>query len=83
MNEERALTAVSIAGRAALRCCAGKQCFPSKKNATARVRTLPQDPNRGPWGAYKCPNCHRWHIGHSRVWTEFPPGREQEWREQD
>ena len=42
------------------RMCAGKIAYPSKKNASAKVRQL-----GGTLGAYKCPGCHRWHIGHS------------------
>ena len=41
------------------RACDTKKKFPSKKNAAARARLI-----GGTMGAYKCPLCKGWHLGH-------------------
>ena len=43
------------------RACVGKVRFPSRKNAEGRARAIADG-----MVSYKCPLCHRWHIGHAR-----------------
>jgi hypothetical protein len=70
MNEQRRTELEAGTPYTLQRACQGKTRFPSKKNAAARARAL-----GGEWSGYRCPRCHHWHIGHNRVWTEFPPER--------
>jgi hypothetical protein len=42
--------------------CIGKIRYPSKKHAVSTARSI-GDPLIG---AYKCPSCGRWHLGHSK-----------------
>ncbi len=63
MNDQRRREHLMAAGQRKVRACLGKTKFPSKKNASGRALTLVDITMQ----AYKCPLCHGWHIGHSRI----------------
>lgn len=44
--------------------CRGKRAWPSKKQANGMVRTMVKHgSNAATLNAYKCRDCHGWHLG--------------------
>jgi hypothetical protein len=48
--------------------CKGKVHYNSRKDAdhARRLSVVKYQPNRAV-NVYRCPFCHKWHIGHSRM----------------
>jgi hypothetical protein len=63
MNEQRRRELRQQIPHEVRRGCWHKARYPSKKNAAAFARTMERLDGE-PMNAYRCRECHSWHIGH-------------------
>jgi hypothetical protein len=43
--------------------CSGKRCYDTKHVADRLAKLTRRNREKFRGGAYRCPNCHAWHIG--------------------
>lgn len=44
--------------------CGKKVPYPGSQAARQMAKRLNRDERTSPYSAYRCPVCHKWHVGH-------------------